>query len=174
MFDATLKEGVFYSDSDYEEFRKTNFLPFTEIYLFENGEKIFIEEIISSFFDTEVMFSMHYLVDLNKPNEWGAGSCLMQSLGWCPCEHHIDPQRILNVSETGYLRKQGEHIYIEKSDKSKEYLPFYLLVGHKGRVALTTVFDVQKIKKSLEADADLLSQVEGLESMIKNIKGAMK
>lgn len=178
-FNAVLEEGVFYTSTDLEEFKKKQFVSHTDIYLSQSGEKRHISEIIEPFIGEDIMISMHYLIDPSLHFSWGYGSCQMESLGWCPCNHHNeDPRRVINISEEGVLRVENSngdnHAFLEKFDGKRFYLPFYLLVGHKSRIAIATTFDVGKMKDTVMQDENLAEQLSNLEEMMKKLKGFVK
>ena len=181
-FNAILEEGVFYTNTDLNEFKEKQFVPHTDIFLVEEGRNKYLSEIISPFIGEEVMISMHYVIDPTLPNRWGYGSCQMESLGWCPCNHHSeDPKRVINISQEGTLRVgnpldlgDDEHIYLEKFDGTRFYLPFYLLVGHNSRVAMATVFSVGEMKDTILQDDGLAEQLTHLEEMMKKLKEVVK
>jgi hypothetical protein len=174
-FNAILEEGVFYADTDFDQFKRDCFAPHTEIYLVDRGVKRFISEIISPFMDQEIMLSMHYMIDPKQTHKWGLGSCYMESIGWCPCNHHNeDALRVVNISQEGVLKQVGEHIYLERFDGERFYLPFYLLVGHKSRLAIATTISVGEMKDIVMEDEDLSKQLSQLEEMLNKLKGEIK
>lgn len=172
-FNAILEEGVFYTDTDFNQFKRDRFSPFTEIYLIENGEKRTLAQILEPFMDQEIMLSMHYLIDPSQAHKWGYGSCYMESIGWCPSNHHSeDPKRVINISQEGTLKQQDTHLYLEQFTGEKYYLPFYLLVGHKCRLAVATVMSVGEMKDIVMKEEDLSNQLAQLQSMIGKLQGA--
>lgn len=181
-FNAILEEGVFYTTADLDRFKKKQFVPHTEIYLVQNNKKKYISEIIDPFIGKEVMISMHYLIDPNLHFKWGYGSCHMESLGWCPCNHHSeDPRRVINISQEGVLRVgnpldlgEDEHVFLEQFDGTRFYLPFYLLVGHSSRIAMATVIAVGEMKDTVMQEEDLAEQLSNLEEMMNKLKGIVK
>lgn len=175
-FNAILKEGVFYTDLDFEDFKRDQFAPYHNIYLVENGAKRTISDILTPLLDTEIVFSMHYVIDPKAIGTWGLGSCYMEHLDWCPCHHHNeDKNRVLNVSVEGKLGKQDkDHLYIEKANGEKYFLPFYLLVGHKGRIATASVMTVGEMKNIVLDEKNLADQLSYLEELMGNLKEKVK
>lgn len=176
-FNALLKEGVFYTDTPLPHFKESGFSPYFEIYLTNGSEKTYLSEILEPFIDTEIAFSMHHLIDTSKSKAWGYGSCFMENVGWCPCNHHNESERnkVMNISVEGHLRKEGRyHLLIEKFDGDRFYIPFYLLVGHKGRVACANIIDVGNMKDIVMSDENLAEQLSNLTEMMGKLKEITK
>tara|TARA_B110000503_G_C6943299_1_gene327881 strand:+ start:77 stop:607 length:531 start_codon:yes stop_codon:yes gene_type:complete len=174
-FNAILEEGVFYTDTDLSDFKEKGFAPYTDIFLVENGESKYLSEILAPFIGVDIIVSMHYVIDPAMPNKWGYGSCQMESLDWCPCNHHSeDPKRVVNISQEGVLQVDGEHILLQKFDGERFFLPFYLLVGHSSRLAVASVFSASEMKDTVMQDEKLAEQMIHLEEMMKKLKEVVK
>ena len=136
-----------------------------------------------------VTLAMHHLPPQMPPDttKWGAGSCLLEPMGWCPFGHHKNPQSFFSLSVEGHLRRDGLRWYIDKFDGTQEEIPFHFLVGHHARVACATMLDVEKMHESLEqlrnnlgasmgqSLADLPSDVTGVDvGELKDLLGRLE
>lgn len=134
--------------------------------------------LLSGYEGQEVTLAFHYVPTVGHPG-WGGGSCKWQDVGWCPAGHHQDPDRILNVQGSGTLLKgpQQWDWSLKAFDGSVSPLPFHLLSGHYGRIAIATQFDIQKMRAALSKQGFDPDQVEALgikANDLKEILSSMK
>jgi len=114
-----------------------------------------------------IRFAMHHLppnlthLDISR---WGGGSCLWQPAP-CPAGHHQDPGWLLNVTEEGTLDDQWD---IHRLDGTVFRLPLELMVGHYGRLAAATLFEVEKMRDALTIDD--LATVDSLGGKIDSLR----
>ena len=172
MFNALLNEGTFFTEDNFDLFRKSGFTPYHKIFFRRKGntEKVYLKDTFAPFMGEKVSFAMHHLINMDRAKEWGIGSCHLSTIGWCPCNHHKTPYEVLNLTAEGVLKEDGDHLFLEKFDGEKFMLPMYLLVGHDCRIAMATVFDVEKMKDTVFQDEDLKSQLDQMMDLMNKLR----
>lgn len=102
---------------------------------------------LGPFVGGDVHLAVHFLPPIPPdPNRWGGGCCLWEP-GPCPAGHREHPDRILNVALRGVLRNDGARWWVDTFDGRSVDVPFDLLDGHYGRVAVATVLSVQAMEE---------------------------
>lgn len=143
-FHTALLEGCFYETDN----------------VLKNDQGRTVESLLSPLVGQDIHLAIHFVPQLPiDPSKWGGGCCLWQPSP-CPAGHHEHPDRLLNVAVRGRLGREGNRWWVDQMNGKRVDIPLHLLVGHYGRVAAATVFDVQQIRESLEGFSP--DQVESL------------
>jgi len=106
---------------------------------------------------------------------WGAGSCLWQPAE-CPAGHHEHPGKMLNFSQSGTLRHEGERWWLEDDEASHE-LPLSLLDGHWGRLIVVSDLDpagLQVDAASAEVAETLTGDLQRVREVLRRLQSAVR
>ena len=171
-FKALLVEGIFNTKEDLAIFKKSGFCPWNTIVVDEGEGKKDLESILSPYIGENISFAAHHTVNPDTPLLKGFGSCLAEGNSWCVFEHHKHPSRAFSFNTEGVLRQEDHHLYVEKFDGRKDFIPLFMLVGHRGRIAAATVFDVEKMKETVFSHSDLKDQMSEMMEMIEKLRGS--
>lgn len=134
-FQAILLEGLFYE-------RDGSF--YVEQ---DNGTHTSVTETLTPLAGKQVQVALHHLPPQVQPGLPGAGSCRFpQGIG-CPVRHDLHPDRLLSFHLEGVLQPQPWSLV--KFDGCTVILPLSGMVGHYGRLAATSVVDVEKMREAL-------------------------
>jgi hypothetical protein len=177
-FQALLLEGIFYQDDD-EGLMVTP----------AKGPAIKVIDALLRLNERNVQISVHHLPEMPPdPTRWGGGCCLWEQQvdrfsthdgqAFCPFGHHKHPTKLLNVvaqgvmhyesgfypSESRVIIHQFDGTTVDFQDAFSGYLP-----GHRGRIAVATVVDIEKMREALLKSGGL-GMVEGMGGRINDLK----
>lgn len=162
-FRTILVEGDFYEDQG-------------SIKVQYRGHVVDVNALLEPLVGEDIQLAIHFVpVDNPDPAKWGGGCCYCQSEGWCPAGHHEDPYKILNVHGQGVLKHEDGNWWLQKFDGSRQDFPIRLLARHHARLAAATIFDIGKIRDSLNPED--LAKVEDLgvkATQLQDILGRLK
>lgn len=154
-FDVVLLEGVFASTGD----------------LTVDGSRV--DDTLDRFVGTRVRVAAHHLpADPVDPMRWGGGSCTYQP-GPCPYGHHADPARMYSYTGEGVLRPDGDGWTLTRFDGRVDRLGLSAMAGHRGRIAVASVLDVDKMRDAVSSagvEADLGVRVDELRSVLDRLR----
>jgi hypothetical protein len=141
--------------------------PGTGLSVFPDGkDPQSLDDALAPYEGSPIHFSLHHFpTSPPDPTVPGGGSCLWN--GYCPCGHNEDPAWLFNMSVKGVL----ERLESGKWAVSGSPVPLdEMMTGHRGRLVLFRGVEVDQ-DKGIE---DLLTEAEGLLSILEGLRGAMK
>lgn len=105
------------------------------------GQDASLKESLQPLVGRQVKLSLHYWPPFSPDKtKWGYGSCLWEGAKECPAGHHIEPLRMLHVSEEGELRYDEKDWWV-----GGHRLPRELLPGHRIRLLSVALVDLTKL-----------------------------
>lgn len=144
----------------------------------DEGDAVVVFDALRPFEDTRVKISLHHWPETIQEGKWGGGCCLWQPAGRCPAGHHERPASLLNAGGQGVLRKVADGWVLEPDGGVPEPLPFHLLEGHRGRVIVVAVADLEDPgipPEGLEGrDSELVGAMEGRLRDLHDMVGCLK
>ena len=99
---------------------------------------------------------------------WGGGCCMWESIGNCPTKHHERPGYLFEFKETGKLEEKDGGWVI-----NGRHIPLELFNGHRCRIIVVPVLNVEDLKGSDPQLSDLeatLSRLQNLQDTIRTAK----
>lgn len=154
-FDVVLLEGSFAPTAD----------------LSVDGSRV--SDALARFVGTRVRLAAHHLPsDPVDPTRWGGGSCGYQP-GPCPYGHHGDPTRMYSYTGEGVLGVDGDGWALTRFDGRVDRVGLSALVGHRGRVAVASVVDIDAMRDTVSVsgvEADLGVKVDELRSLLDRLR----
>jgi len=132
----------------------------------EDGDPLPLSAQLLPYVGERVQVALHHFPPSPPdPSLAGGGACLWG--GFCPCGHAEDPGWLYNLSLRGVL----EHPESGKWAVSGAPVPLdSIMLGHRGRLVLFRDPEVDP-DRGVE---DLLSEAEGLLSLLEGLRGTMK
>lgn len=159
-FRVILVEGLFYEQDGH---------PCVEE---DGGRHVRLAEILQPVVGQRVQFALHHLpphgVDESQP---GAGSCRYPAGRGCPAGHDQHPLRLLTFHMEGVLQENPWRI--EHFSGTTTPIPFRGMPGHYGRLATSTIADVEAMRErlaSLGLGAVQGMSVEDLEKVLERLR----
>ncbi len=132
-----------------------------------------VDDAIAEFVGTRVRLAAHHLpADPVDPTRWGGGSCTYQP-DPCPFGHHDDPTRMYSYSGEGVLDRDGRDWTITRFDGTVDRVGVRALVGHRGRVAVAPVVDVDAMRDAVAASgvgSDLGVRADELRRVLERLR----
>lgn len=128
-------------------------------------------EIVSNhlepFVGHNVHIAIHFLPTTPDTNRWGGGCCMWQP-HQCPAGHHVQSDRMLNVSASGVITVADGRWLVSQADGTKIEIPLLLLDGHYGRIIVATAFDHNMV------DGESSDVVESIGLKVKDLSSLME
>jgi hypothetical protein len=139
----------------------------------EDGrDPVEVSVVLEPFLDSKIQIALHHWPSAPQLGLWGGGCCLWQSHGKCPAGHHDNPAFLLNVGGKGFLRRAGDSWWVELEGGTVEPLPLELMDGHRGRLTVVTLVDMEEFHKGFSSE-DALTQTAILGSQLQDIKALL-
>lgn len=132
----------------------------------DGGDPQNVDEALASFEGQNVDLSLHHFPPSPPdPTIPGGGACLWGAL--CPCGHVADPAWLFNLNAKGVLDRLSSGRWRVSEDR----IPLEEnMVGHRGRLIL---FREREVPADQGVE-DLLSEAEGLLSLLEGLRGELK
>jgi len=191
-FDALLLEGIFSVEGPLPTRENFDQLRVKDIVVVDDaGVTTNVVEALQPFVGRDVQLSVHHWPpEPLQIDRWGGGCCFWQPYGWCPQAHHHEGEGHL-VEMSG----RGKLLWDDDWDDPNEecfclgglVIPLTLLVGHRSRIVLATVVDLEEMKarmgehwtnpEDLDGTAEMHAldmQLEGLQGILDKLKDFQK
>ena len=92
----------------------------------------------------------HRPVEPVDEERWGGGCCFYESSGFCPFGHHEDPANLYTFNAVGKLRVEGQKLFVDDGEESKECL-VHFLVGHRSQIVITSIPDLDELDEKVKS-----------------------
>ena len=146
-FDALLLEGIFSVDGPmptketFDQIRTKDIIVVDDV-----GGVTSVYAVLLPFLERNIQLSVHHWPpDPIQKDRWGGGCCYWESYGWCPHGHQYGSGDLVEMSGRGKLHLEEEDHF----SLGGLVIPLDLLVGHRARVVLATVVDLEELKSRM-------------------------